>query len=114
MYRRLPNYAELVSAYPDKHRVGTKRLLDEVGGAVRRSLNDAVNTCAIRMSRCFNAVGQRIRRMPGLYQLAGKPSMDGRGATADLLHRPRQGDEAILRSDLRSREAHLRCDQEPD
>ncbi len=84
MHRRLPRYTDLVRSYPDKHEVPTKTLLDRIGGQVRRSLNDAVNTCAIRMSVCLNAAGDKIRRMPGLYQLTGAQAADARAANPDI------------------------------
>lgn len=74
MQRPLPQYRALLQAYPDKHKIAAKALLDAIGGEVRRSLSDAVNTCALRMSYCLNVAGQKIRRMPGLYELPGARS----------------------------------------
>lgn len=46
--RLLPKYSVLSQNYPNKHNVSTKSLLDGIGGDVRKTLTDSVNTCAIR------------------------------------------------------------------
>jgi hypothetical protein len=61
--------------YPSKSEFTTKKLLDSIGGEVRGSLRDSVNTCGLRMSVCLNRSGAPILRAPGLYELTGaRPS----------------------------------------
>ena len=62
--RMLPRYNVLTPNYPDKHRVPAKSLLDEIGGEVRKTLVDSVNTCAIRMSEALNRSGHLIQTTP--------------------------------------------------
>jgi len=69
--RTLPKYNVLTSNYPDKHQVPTKSLLDGIGGDVRKTLSNSVNTCAIRMSEALNRSGHPIQEMTGLYLLQG-------------------------------------------
>ena len=72
--RLLPKYNVLASNYPNKHQVSTKTLLDRIGGDVRKTLTDSVNTCGIRISDALNLSSHSIRKMSGLYQLkAAKP-----------------------------------------
>lgn len=55
----------------------TKALLDAIGGDVRRQFNDAINTCAIRVSWCLNKSGQPIKRVTKLAFASGaKPKAD--------------------------------------
>ena len=70
-YHGLPSYSTLLSNYPNKSNISTKALLDSIGGEVRRNLDDAINTCAVRVSRTLNSSGQPIQHMRGIYQLAG-------------------------------------------
>jgi hypothetical protein len=65
------SYRTLASNYPNKHDTPTKQLLDEIGGEVRSSLGDAVNTCAIRVSYALNHSGAPITKLGGLYLLQG-------------------------------------------
>ena len=71
-----PSYRTLVSNYPNKHDTPTKQLLDQIGGEVRSSLGDAVNTCAIRVSYALNHSGAPITRLGGLYLLQGTAAND--------------------------------------
>ncbi|HEY0705738.1 MAG TPA: hypothetical protein VGG33_03020 [Polyangia bacterium] len=48
--RKLPRFSVLKANYPDKVALPTKALLNRIGGQVRQQFNDAINTCAIRMS----------------------------------------------------------------
>ena len=80
MSRPLPRFSLMAASFPDKHTIPTKALLDNIGGEVRRSLLNDVNTCAIRISAAINGSNDKIRRTPGLYFLPGKttPRHDGR------------------------------------
>jgi hypothetical protein len=69
--RMLPKYNLLASNYPDKHQVPTKALLDGIGGEVRKTLSDSVNTCAIRMSETFNRSGHSIQKMAAFINFEG-------------------------------------------
>ena len=73
MIRSLPTFSSLVANFPDKHVMPTKALLDSIGGQVRSSLGDDVNTCAIRMSVTLNDSGAPIRSTPGVHLLKGAP-----------------------------------------
>jgi hypothetical protein len=68
---RLPPFSALKVNYPTKAELNTKQLLDRIGGGVRQALRDDANTCALRVSLCFNRSGAPIVRMPGLYELSG-------------------------------------------
>jgi hypothetical protein len=69
--RSLPKYNVLASNYPNKHQVTTKTLLDRIGGDVRKTLTDSVNTCALRISDALNRSGQPIQRTAGLFEVQG-------------------------------------------
>ncbi|HEY0708405.1 MAG TPA: T6SS effector amidase Tae4 family protein [Polyangia bacterium] len=69
--RKLPRFSVLKANYPDKVAFGTKALLDTIGGDVRRQFNDAINTCALRISWCLNKSDQPIVRVPNLAFASG-------------------------------------------
>lgn len=81
--RALPRYGVLALNYPNKHQVTSKALLDRLGGEVRKTLSDHVNTCAVRVSDALNRSGRPIQKMSGLYQLLGATPqrLNGRLAT---------------------------------
>jgi Type VI secretion system (T6SS), amidase effector protein 4 len=67
----LPRFTVLAANYPTKAAMPTKALLDAIGGEVRKSLSDGVNTCALRLSWCLNRSGAKVQKTPGLYILKG-------------------------------------------
>jgi hypothetical protein len=71
----LPTFSELTANYPNKHEVNTKALLHSIGGQVRASLKDNINTCAIRMSWTLNNCGAPIRPTPGVHVYKGQPQV---------------------------------------
>jgi hypothetical protein len=75
MIRSLPAFTTLVDQFPDKIRFPTKTLLDSFGGEVRANLNDAINTCAIRLSYALNKAGAPIRPAPHIHLFKGKPHL---------------------------------------
>jgi hypothetical protein len=85
--RSLPKYSVLTSNYPDKHQLPTKSLLDAIGGEVRKTLGDSVNTCAIRMSEALIRSGQPIQKTAGLYQLQGARTSPVPGRPSAALNR---------------------------
>lgn len=79
----LPPFSKLRANYPAKSSVPAKALLDSIGGQVRASLRDDVNTCALRMSECLNKSGAPLIHIAGLYTLVGDSA-----AAPSLGHRP--------------------------
>ena len=43
--KQLPRFSTLQLNYPSKNKYDTKALLDGIGGKVRKSFRDSVNTC---------------------------------------------------------------------
>jgi hypothetical protein len=79
----LPPFSKLRANYPAKSSIPAKALLDSIGGEVRASLRDNVNTCALRMSDCLNKSGAPLVHLAGLYALSGEAA-----ATPSIGHRP--------------------------
>jgi hypothetical protein len=71
MHHELPRFFVLRECYPGKGSMDTKTLLDSIGGQVRHTFNDTVNTCAIRMSWCLIKSGQPIARLPNVSVYEG-------------------------------------------
>lgn len=69
--KELPRFSVLKANYPTKSQMDTKALLDAIGGQVRKSFNDSINTCAIRMSWCLNKSGHRVERVRGVPVFEG-------------------------------------------
>lgn len=79
----LPPFSKLRANYPAKSSIPAKALLDSIGGEVRASLRDDVNTCALRMSESLNRSGAPLVHVAGLYTLAGV-----KAATPSVGHHP--------------------------
>ena len=79
----LPAFSTLKKNYPSKSALPARALLDGIGGQVRQSLHDDVNTCALRMSWCLNESGAPLLHTGGLYVLSG-----ARAVMSPRDHRP--------------------------
>jgi hypothetical protein len=65
------SFKKLVAAFPDHDHWTTKKLLDTIAGEVRESLNDSVNTCAVRLSFALNRAGKSVHKVPGVSYYKG-------------------------------------------
>jgi hypothetical protein len=93
------SFSALAASYPDHRKWSTKQLLDEIGGTVRSTLNDGINTCALRMSYALNHAGAPLHWVPGVHFLQGAP---GRPTTGPA-HSPTRSDLYVFRvQDMRS------------
>jgi len=74
---RIPvSFSKLANAYPDKasYPSPARKLLDEIGGTVRKNVDDRDNTCAIRLSYAFNHGGAPLTQAgAGITWLSASP-----------------------------------------
>jgi hypothetical protein len=73
MIHALPTFRELVAHFPDHTKYPTPKLLNEIGGQIRLRLNDADNTCAIRLSHTLNKSGAPLKVVPAPHFLKAAP-----------------------------------------
>jgi RHS repeat-associated protein len=80
-YVDLPSFADMQTAYPDKHEMTRDDLAKDIGGNVEKNFTSGdpawENTCALRMSKMFNDLGISLPK-PGtdssLETISGSPA----------------------------------------